>query len=274
MSRGRILFPLVVLISLFVTGKARADYSEDFAHAVESLKAGRAGAAIAEFESLADRGFVDPHASYDRGLAYVTRVRIGGEEPGDLGRAAHGFEEARELGSSDLADDAETALTAVRAEIARRRARSGLRSPVSERPPLGDTIVHLLPIRVAAIASLLSSFLFAIGLIGRFSGRFHGRIRATSTAILLVSGPLLVLGATLASLTVRDRATREEFVIVTSSTYPSNEQGIAIPGLDPLPEGGRVRLLRGRASDIEIEWQGKRVWVQRGALRPLVLRKT
>ena len=44
---------------------------------------------------------VDAAASYDRGLAYAMRVRIGAEVPGDLGRAAQGFEEARELSRED-----------------------------------------------------------------------------------------------------------------------------------------------------------------------------
>ena len=55
---------------------------------------GEFGKAIDDLEHLADRGFVHPDASYDRGVAYVMRVRGGAERPGDLGRAAAGFEEA------------------------------------------------------------------------------------------------------------------------------------------------------------------------------------
>ncbi len=269
---------LLALAMLFATRTARADFAEDFQRANAALVAGKTGEAIAAYESLADRGFVDPNASYNRGLAYIERVRIGGEEPGDLGRAAHGFEEARELGSSDLADDSEVALTAVRGEIARRRARSGLRSPVSERPALGDAIVHLLPVRVCALFALISSLLFSAALVGRLSSRVkeaaRHRLRAASTAVLLVAGPLLLVSALFSILTLRDRREREEFVIVAANSYPGDARGVAIPGLDPLPEGGRVRRFAVQASLVEVEWQGKRVWVPRNALRPLSLRKS
>ncbi len=68
-----------------------------FESATKALHEGRAGDAIGAFETLADEGVVDAVASYDRGLAYAMRVRIGAEVPGDLGRAAQGFEEARDL---------------------------------------------------------------------------------------------------------------------------------------------------------------------------------
>ena len=48
-----------------------------FATASKALHEGRAGDAIGAFETLADGGVVDAVASYDRGLAYALRVRIG-----------------------------------------------------------------------------------------------------------------------------------------------------------------------------------------------------
>src|SRR5579864_4158247 len=50
-----------------------------FGAATAALGEGRATEAIADLEALADRGVVDPVASYDRGLAYAMRVRIGAE---------------------------------------------------------------------------------------------------------------------------------------------------------------------------------------------------
>ncbi len=45
--------------------------------AVAALRGGHPAEAIADFESLADRGVVDANMSYDRGLAYAERVRVG-----------------------------------------------------------------------------------------------------------------------------------------------------------------------------------------------------
>ena len=94
-----------------------------FALGIKALHDGRAGDAINAFEAFADQGGVDATASYDRGLAYAMRVHIGAEKPGDLGRAAQGFEEARGLSHDRRAvDDASRALDAVRSEVARRAA--------------------------------------------------------------------------------------------------------------------------------------------------------
>lgn len=46
---------------------------------------------IETYESFADEGGVHPDVSYNRGLAYLTRVQSGQPNPGDLGRAAAGF---------------------------------------------------------------------------------------------------------------------------------------------------------------------------------------
>jgi len=76
---------------------AEGNEEDMFGKATDALAGGKPGDAIALFEALADRGVVDENVSFDRGLAYAARVRIGAEQPGDLGRAAHGFEEARAL---------------------------------------------------------------------------------------------------------------------------------------------------------------------------------
>src|ERR1019366_8074732 len=79
-----------LLVALAWPSAAAATEETDalFKDGVASLQAGRPAQAIASFEALADRGVVDPSASYARGLAYAMRVRIGGEVAGDLGRSA------------------------------------------------------------------------------------------------------------------------------------------------------------------------------------------
>src|SRR4051812_42925249 len=82
---------LFVLATYLTTGVAKAeDRSSEtlFREGSEALAKGEYATAIERFEALSDMGFVHPDASYDRGLAYVARLRVGADRPGDLGRAA------------------------------------------------------------------------------------------------------------------------------------------------------------------------------------------
>src|ERR1700690_2497168 len=108
-----------IALVLLTASPSPADEADPlFASATEALAAGHPADAIADLEGLADRGVVDAAMSFDRGLAYAQRVRIGGEQPGDLGRAAHGFEEARALTrDAKMIEDATAALTTIRAEV-------------------------------------------------------------------------------------------------------------------------------------------------------------
>src|SRR5260221_14196728 len=97
-SIGRLMSSAIVRFAAMATMAtivvvARADETPDalFRHGVASLDKGEYGAAIDDFEALADRGFVHPDASYDRGVAYLQRVRAKADRPGDLGRAAAAF---------------------------------------------------------------------------------------------------------------------------------------------------------------------------------------
>ena len=71
---------LVVAFLAVASGPASAqdDPAVLFASAVAALHEGRAGDGVADLEALADRGVVDPVASYDRGLAYAIRGRVNG----------------------------------------------------------------------------------------------------------------------------------------------------------------------------------------------------
>ena len=118
------LAALVVSVSLLVSARAGAQNdtpSETFERGTAALERGAYGEAIAELESLADRGFVHADASFNRGLAYVGRARSLQAEPGDLGRAAAALSETLALRPDD--EEAEQALFAVRSEIGRRLSR-------------------------------------------------------------------------------------------------------------------------------------------------------
>lgn len=153
--------------ALLLAGPARADATADealFAKGSAALSSGEYGAAIEALEALADRGYLHPDASYDRGLAYLMRIRARAERPGDLGRAAAAFEETLRLSPDDR--DAEAALDQVRAEVTRRRARKA-GSGIDARPTLDRVIVGLLPDTAWSIASIVASLLLAIGLVLR-----------------------------------------------------------------------------------------------------------
>src|SRR5689334_20845652 len=102
MLRVLLFFAIALAAILSAARSARADDEPQnpdrlFERAVTLLEQGAPGEAIPLFEALADLDLRDPVVSLDRGIAYAKRVQIGAEVSGDLGRAAHAFEEAREL---------------------------------------------------------------------------------------------------------------------------------------------------------------------------------
>jgi hypothetical protein len=243
-----------------------------FAAATLALREGRPADAIADLEALGDRGVVDPAVSLDRGLAYAERIRAGGEQPGDLGRSAQGFEEARDLSADRaIAEDASRGLALVRAEVARRRAHAGEPAALEQGASLGRTIVHLVPENAWAIAAAALSVLAAIGLfVRRFSEARRARIGgtlATGTA-----APLLVLTALAAAFARDDRLHLREGVIVAASARPSDERGVVHPGASTLPEAARVQIMGTRAGWTRVRWGALDAWVPAQAVRPLATR--
>ncbi|MEZ4300230.1 MAG: hypothetical protein R3B70_35110 [Polyangiaceae bacterium] len=145
-------------------GSTESDNYASLAKAAEALEAGQYGAAIDLLESLDDKGFVHPSASYDRGLAYLTRIHASAERPGDLGRAAAAFEETLRLRPGDA--DAEKLLDQVRAEVTRRRSRKG-GDTVDARPTLDRAIaLGRRPARGASVC-VVAACLLAIGILRR-----------------------------------------------------------------------------------------------------------
>jgi hypothetical protein len=239
------------------------------AQAEKALRDGRAGDAVAAFESLADRGAIDATLSYDRGLAYALRVHIGAEQPGDLGRAAQGFEEARDLSRDPhLVDDAGRALILVRSEVARRRVLAGDSVEVDPGRSLGRTLAGLLTEDTWAAVCAAASLALTAGLFARWLGQ-SPRPRIAGGVVAGVAAPLLLLAAAMTSATRADRLSLREGVVVTANARPTDERGITVPGAHPLPEGARVELVDVRGAQTRVRFGTLDVWVPAVALREL-----
>jgi hypothetical protein len=240
-----------------------------FGAATKALHEGRAGDAINAFESLADDGVVDAVASYDRGLAYAMRVRIGAEVPGDLGRAAQGFEEARELSRDpELGDDAAAALGVVRGEIARRRLRAGEPVEVDPGRSLARTLAGLLAEGVWSAMAVALSMALAAGLFARgWSGRSRVRIAGSVAASMAAPALAVAVGMTLAAR--HDRWSLREAVVVAPGARPTDPRGLVVPGATQLPEGARVEVVESRGASTRVRFGAIDAWVPSGTLREL-----
>jgi hypothetical protein len=224
-------------------GREELDPGALFRAANAALGAERPGEAIAKLEALGDRGVVDAVVSFNRGLAYAARVRAGGEQPGDLGRAAHGFEEARELTNDRaLAADATSALAIVRSEIARRRSRAGESVEIEHGFSLGRSIVELLPENVwAGIAAVMALLLSAAILLRRRATAPRAKVAATTAAS--ITGALLLATAILAWAARDARLHLREGIVTTSGARLLDARHLAMDGVPPIPEGVRARVL-------------------------------
>ncbi len=268
-----------VLIAILATALARtaiADADETqklFADGVAALADERPNEAVASFEALADRGVVDAVASYDRGLAYALRVHANAEQPGDLGRAAHGFEEAIALTNDPhLAEDARAAVSAVRSEVSRRKAREGVTVDVEQRASPWSTLAHALAEDTWIAIAIACSFILAAALFVRWLAT-QTRARAGAAIAIAVSAPVLVLAALLARSARSDRLFFHEAIVVSAMARPSDAHGIVLPQSTPLPEGARVEVLdpneSGRGGFTAFRWGSLRAWVPAATLRPL-----
>jgi len=272
MARRRLLPACVCLVfALLAPALARADgdAARLFAQGTKALHDGRAADAIGAFEALADRGVVDPVASYDRGLAYAMRVRIGAEVPGDLGRAAQGFAEARDLSRDPgLVDDASRALALVRSEVARRRTRAGEPVEVDPGRSLARTVAGLLGEDTWSVLAAVSSALLALGLFVRWlSGA--ARVRVGGAIAAGVTAPVLAVATTMTLAARHDRLTLREAIVVSADARPSDERGITVPGATPLPEAARVEVLDTHDAQSRVRFGKIAAWVPSADLRPL-----
>lgn len=265
------------LAALLLAGGARADDTAVdtpeslFSAGAKALEDGRPGEAIAAFEALADRGAVDAVASYDRGLAYAARVRMGAEVAGDLGRAAHGFEEARELTSdAKLAADASRALEAVRSEVARRRARAGLPVEVDYGRSLGRAVAGLVPEDTWALLAVLASAFFSLALVVRWLSR-EARRRAVAGVTAGVAAPVLLVAAGMTLASRHDRHDLKEAVVLADAR-PIDARGIVVGGATSLPEGARVEVIDSDGAVTRVRFGSSDARVPSAALRLLARR--
>ncbi|MCC6521235.1 MAG: BatD family protein [Polyangiaceae bacterium] len=255
----------VALVCALVTsaGAARADAPEEFQKGVEALAAGRFEDAVDRYERLADRGFVHPDASYNRGLAYVARIRAGADKPGDLGRAAAAFEETLLMRADDEAAD--RALELVHAEVARRRGRRG-KDSVTVRPTLDRVLAGLAPERTWGIAAGVAGALLGLGILlrRRPKGPVHvaGVLLIPTAFVAAASLGALYFGARNLRLHVR------QGVVVMREAHMSDANGTALGG-EAVPEAAHVELGEQADKLVHARWGSTDGWLPVSAVRVL-----
>lgn len=269
--RGRISWPRAGLAALataiallaFAPPCAADEPADVFARGVLALQKGDFTTAIAELESLADRGFVHPDASFDRGLAYVSRVRAGADRPGDLGRAAAAFAEASLLRGGDD-DEASRALDAVRAEAARRRSRQG-REVLDVRPSLSRLVVGLASERAYSIVAFIASLGLAAALVLR---RRTGPAHVVGSVLAPTSALALTLFAGLAFFARHLAETTAPGIIVASEVHLTDELGTTRGG-EPIPEAAAVEVAERSGTRVRVRWGSVEGWAPAGSVRVL-----
>ena len=236
---------------------------------VHALAEERPGDAVANFEALADRGVVDPVVSFDRGLAYAQRVRGRSPLPGDLGRAALGFEEARALTRDpELAREATKALGVIRAEVARRRALAGEPVEVDPGISLGRALVGLAPEDDWAAMALGAAAVLTIALFLRWRSDAR-RVKIGSAIGIAVSGLTLAAGLLLVFAARDERLHLREGIIVSDAARLSDEHHLTLPGAAPLPEAARVTIEDASGGWAYVRFGPARGWVPSPVVRPL-----
>ena len=260
-------------------GQARAAVEDDatalFQKGVSALREGSFNEAVEVFEALADRGFVHPDASFDRALSYLGRTRAGVERPGDLGRAAAALEETLLLRPDD--HEAETALELVRAEVARRRARSGSSADVDARPTIDRAVFGFASEWTWAILAAISSLLLTIGLVLRVVARegdgveetpHEGALHLASTIAVPIGLVCLVVFSVLAGGARQLRLTTSDGVVVAPEAHLLTEKGV-LTSRGAIPEAARVELGEQRGSLVHVRWGAVEGWTQSDAVRRL-----
>ena len=267
-ERGRVGAAAVALaLALGVWLSSTPARAEDeralFDRGAAALAGGEFATAIDLFESLADRGFVHPDASYNRGVAYILRVRAGADRPGDLGRAAAGFEESLLLRPGD--GDAQLALDLVRAEVTRRRSRRAKES-VDVRPTLDRALVGLASEQTWGMAAMAASALLVVGLLlrRRPAGPAHvaGSVLWPTSVVALCALVPLALGAR------HLRLRTQPGVIVAAEAYPADEPGASARG-EAIPEAAIVETSERRGALLRVRHGGAVGWIPATSVRLL-----
>lgn len=260
-ARAPLLALAFVLGAASAAGATRAE--THFRRGTAALTEGRTEEAIVALEAYADVGRVHPAASFNRGLAYLARIRADQEQPGDLGRAAAAFEEARDLADEHEAS-AEALLLRIRAEVARRRARRGQEAVLAE-PSLSRLILGLASERWWAAGAIVGSLLLTLGLwLRRRPGSAH-------VAGLLISpvGALAALSLTLGWYGARDlRLHTKGAVVVARELRLLDAGGAALPG-PAIPEATRLEVRQRAGARWFARYGTREGWVDADAIRVL-----
>jgi len=259
---GIVVLALITLL-LPAAKVAAGEPEEHFRQGTKALDEGKFEAAIDQLEAYADRGASHPDASFNRGLAYILRIRSGAERPGDLGRAAAAFEETRLLRPDD--GDAEHALELIRAEVARRQARRG-KEVVMARPTLDRLLVGLAAERTWGLAAVVASLLLSVGIALR--GRkqrplqLAGTILTPTMALSLLLLLPLYYGARSLRLSTRPG------VLVVRETSLLDEHGATLGG-EPLPEAALLEVGERKGRLLHVRWGGAEGWIRATTVRLL-----
>ena len=264
---------LVALLVALATTSAGAETPQvAYEAALAALAKGAANDAIDRLELLADQGVVNADASSARAAAYLARADGPSAQPGDLGRAAAALSEALLLRPED--EQAEHALEAVQAEIARRHSKE--RESVVVRPRLGRAIVALLAEQVWAVLAALSSLALALGVVTRRLGK-SSFSRLTGLVAIGV-GTLLMLGFGAGAYAAEEfRVSSQPAVVVVPEARLTNATGRPLPfkrGADTttVPEGATVYVRERREGRCLVEWGSTDGWLSSSEVRILASR--
>jgi len=263
-TRGRGLLAAIALGLVLTAWSSHAqadDREERFSRASAALDKGDTATALLDLEALADRGVLHPDVAYSRGLAYAMRARSPSAEPGDLGRAAEGFEEALRLRPDDR--DAEQALDLVHAEVARRRARMDKNDTVV-RPSLDRVLVTTLSPVAWVILAIFASLLLAFGLLARRRERRFVRIAGkvlvpTSLVALAVLVPAAAMSRSLTE-------TRREGVVIVPEIGMRDDDGQPTTAPD-IPESTLIEVGERRNDVLLVRWGSYEGWVPAESVR-------
>lgn len=258
----------LVAASWCTSASAQQDAPDAFDAGVEALNSGAHAEAVDEFESLADRGTVNPNASYNRGLAYAARAQSSAARPGDLGQAAAAFQEALLLHPSD--DEARQGLSLVHEELARQRSRRSKAFVTSE--PFPEVLVALLPEPVWAILAVLASIIAsaAVGARGWLRGKSIRLSAATTAWVATAVFAVSLFGWFIAQ---RERTDYTPAVVLAKEAPLLDELGHPAAA-DPtrpksIPEGTQVDVDESRGRLTHVRWGTESGWLLSNQLRPL-----
>lgn len=242
----------------------------DFDTAREAMTRGAYSEAIDRLELLADRGFVHPDASFNRGVAYLARARSASPVRGDRGRAVASLQESVLLRPDDA--EARDLLSQARRELERERARRGSVQHV-EAPALSRALVGLLHENTWAALAVLFSAALSLGM----GLRLVARRRATLPPSLALTGAIfagvgalgLLPSAAAAAWAQYLRHTTRPAVVIVSEARLHDAEGR--PRSDPpLPEGAEVHVAETRGGSwVRIEHRSREAWVRRSDIRVL-----